>query len=202
MFEDLVNIYDDFTKNERTQSLARFASENEFLFSKREPFGEQMTVLRNFEIFKGKGVKRFIGIVKIPSREGIEAEIRFYDSLKTKDLETKSTSILELSVPNFIGESFRIKPKNAAAKIFSPSISKSPSARFKKRFKVEGNVEISSTIKILMLENPQLTVEGFRDTFLFYRRNKTIELNQILQFTDLAEEFVSHLESSYEDDFV
>jgi len=202
LFEDLVNIYDDFTKNERTQSLARFADENGFEFNKREPFGEQATLLRNFKIFKKKGVKRFIGIVKIPSREGLDAAFRFYDYLVTKDLETTTTSIIEIFIPDSTFGRFRIKAKNGLSRMLSQTFSKSIEAKFKKRFSVESNIDIPLRIKELMLDRSKLTVEGFEDTMLFYHHNKPIELTEIFDYVEFAEDFVSMLESTDYEDFV
>lgn len=202
MFEDLVNLYDDFTKNERTQSLSRFAIENNFEFSKREPFGEQVTILRNFKIFKRKGVKRFIGILKIPSREGLDASIRFYDYLVTKDLETKSTSIIEVYLPNYNCGQFIIRPKNAISRLLSPTFSKSISAQFKKRFTADANFDLSPKSMDLLLSLPKLTIEGFEDNVLFYRKNKSINLVDILEDVEFAEDFLASMDSVESDDFV
>jgi hypothetical protein len=202
LLEDLVNLYDDFTKNERTQSLSRFAIENNFEFTKREPFGEQVTTLRNFKIFNRKGVKRFIGIVKIPCREGIDAGIRFYDYLVTKDLETKSTSVIEVYIPNYDCGQFTIKPKKAISRLFSPTFSKSNRAQFNRRFKIHSNFDLSLRSMNLMLSHPKLTVEGFQDTLLFYQKNKSINIVDILDYVDFAEEFISTMDSVQSEDFV
>ena len=202
MFEDLVNIYDDFTKNERTQSLSRFAVENDLGFIKREPFGEQVTLLRNFRIFKGKGVKRFIGVIKIPTTESFDAEIRFYDYLVTKDLETRSTSVIEVCIPACDYGSFRIKPKNGISRLFSPTFSKSNRAKFNKRFTIDSSFDISPRTIDLMLTHPKLTVEGFQDTMLFYHRNESIELGDIFEYIEFAEDFISNTDSADSEDFV
>lgn len=202
MFDDLVNLYDDFTKNERTQSLSRLAYENDFPFVKREPFGEQTTILRDFKIFQKKGVKRLLGIIHIPMREGMEGEIRFYDFLVTKDLETKTTSVVEIYVPDLNGAQCLIKPRTAIAKTFNLSSSTNTFKYFNKLFKTIPTYEFSEEIMLLLLDFPKVHVECQQDLCIFYRKNKQIKISEIFKIVTLAENFVSLLQNDANEDFV
>jgi len=116
MFDTLVKLYDDFSSNERTQSLSQLAKENQFDFTKRVSFGKQPTELKGFSIFKKKGTKRFIGVLQ-QAMEGANGKIRFYDFLNTKDLETKTNSVVEIYCKDIYVDHFKIEPKSTFAKM-------------------------------------------------------------------------------------
>ncbi|GLR16211.1 hypothetical protein [Portibacter lacus] len=202
MFDELVNIYDDFTKNERTQSLSRLAFENDLTFVKRESFGNQSIDLRGFKIFKKKGVKRFLGIINIPLREDLEGAIRFYDYLVTKDLETKTTSIIEIYFPEINTDPFIISPKSGLSKLIKFQRKNSLESQFSKVFKKDLDIHLSEHQMETMLANPKYTMEGDGSVFLYYRKNKQIDILELFDLIGTAEDFVLNFDGGNFDDFV
>ncbi len=196
MFENLVNIYDDFTKNERTQSLQRIAIEYGFEFEKRASFGTQSLDIRDFKIFKPKGTKRFLGILsqELRSKRG---EIRFYDYLKTADLETTTTSIIEIRSDDHFFDPIRIAPKKkvpSIGRLFKKKKS-DPLASFREVFKVisdypEDINKLGEEALLNLLRYPKMTVEIVGNYFLFYFKNKEMKLTATLDYMDFAEEFL------------
>ena len=208
MFDNLVNIYDDFTKNERTQSLERLASEYGFEFQKRESFGEQTTYIKGFKIFDTKGTKRFLGVLSQNLRSE-KGRIRFYDYLKTKDLETKTTSIVEIFVDDLFVDPFIIKPKKSFGRLknlFSRG-KENDLEEFYKKFKVLSSADnpelmFSNSSLNSLLKRPGMRVEGEGNYLLFYFRNKEIKLIEALDIMDFAEAFIETIDASTEDGFV
>ena len=208
MFDGLVNLYDDFTKNERVQSLERLAFEYDFYFSKSEPYGEQTSDIKAFKLFDKKGTKRFLGILgqDLKNKKG---EIRFYDYLKTRDLETKTTSVIEIRSDDLDFEAFMIKPIKGLGKmrnIFKRSKHKDLSV-FYNNFKIipsdsQKAINLSEDALLLFSEFPGLTFEADRNYFLFYLKNKEIKLSEIIGNMDFAEEFMEKLADKIDDGFV
>lgn len=207
MFDNLINIYDDFTKNERTQSLDKLAREYAFEFIKRETFGEQTTFIKAFDIFDKKGTKRFLGIIS-QKLENLQGVIRFYDYLKTKDLETKTTSIIEIHSPEFNLQAFTIRPRKGLGKARNIFKRKTTSlSEFHRNFKIIPNysgqvINLADEAMYLLLELKGITVEVDEDYFLFYYKNKEIKLSEILPTMDIAEEFIEVFDIRKEDGFV
>ncbi len=200
MFEDLLNFYDDFTKNERTQSLSRLAEEQNFEFRKREPFGEQATILKAFDIFQKKGAKRFLGIIDIPTSELIEGNIRFYDYVVTKDLETKTSSIVEIYSPQTFPGEFSIRPRTSLSKLLKSS--SNLNAAFRKGFKVDSNFDLPTLTKEILLDFPKIRIEAKNEVFLFYRKNKQIPITDIFKIVGFAEDFIESFDNRDGEDFV
>ncbi|WP_235295761.1 hypothetical protein [Portibacter marinus] len=190
MFEDLISIYDNFTKNERTQSLSRLAYENQLQFIKREPFGEQQTRLKEFKLFDKKGVKRLLGIIDFKSQERSDLHIRFYDFIITKDLETKVTSVVEIHHSTVNAGYFMIKPLKGLSKLFRRSRRGDLNSIFDKNFKTIPPISLSTQAMETLLENPKITVECREDLFIFYMRNQQIKISEVLNIIDFAEELV------------
>ncbi len=210
MLDDLVNIFDDFTKNQRTQNLAQLGLENDLTFAKREAFGIQITFLKGFKIFSTKGKKRFIGILSL-YLDKIGANLRFYDYLNTKDLETKTTSVIEICCEEMDTEYFRISPKNSLrklAKYFKISRNRNTvNDDFLNQYKITLKnslhpFKIQESVQLLLLKNPGLTIEAEGNYFLFYYKRKEIKIQDILYTFDVAEDFIKLLYLDYSEDFV
>jgi hypothetical protein len=198
MLDNLVKIFDDFTKGDRIQDLGQLAQEEKLSLTKRQSFGEQTTEIKGFKIFSGKGSKRLIGILSLPCKKFI-GKIKFYDYLVTKDLETKTTSIIEIYAEEIDTDYFIIEPKGAIGKMKNMFVS-SPIVfpelkEFHKSFEIEyDNSQYDYLFKRsaleLMNDYPRITCEGMGNYFLFYRRKKIIEVHDILPLVQFAEEFV------------
>lgn len=211
MLDNLVKIYDEFTKGDRVQNLSQLAQEEHLSFEKRQPFGQQTTDIKGFKIFSGKGSKRLIGILSRPPKTIIDARIRFYDYLVTKDLETKSHSVIELFVKDMDTDYFIIEPKGAIGKMknifYSAPLLFPELKEFHKSFRV--NYEHPDDVYLLkrsaldlMTQYPEMTCEAEGNYFLFYRRKKVMEVQEIIPCMEFAEEFISLLCYDDSEDFV
>jgi len=210
MFNTLVKLYDDYASNERIQSLAQLAKEHHFDFTKRVTFGKQPTDLKPFSVFKTKGTKRFIGILEQPM-EGANGTIRFYDFLNTKDLETKSQSVIEIHCEDIYVDHFKIEPKSNFAKMKGFFVSQKQEfddlPNFYKQFQISAsNKDFNSPFNrnaLNLLENfSGIRLEADGHYFLFHYRKTEMELGEIMPTIDFAEEFVRLLCFDREGDYV
>ncbi len=210
MFDALVKLYDDFASKERIQNLAQLARENQFDFKNRIEFGRQPTALKEFDAFDKKGTKRFIGVLDQPM-EGAKGTVRFYDFLTTKDLETKSQSIVEIHCEDIFVDHFKIEPKSNFAKMkgffVSDKLDFPDLKTFNSQFQISSSNENGATPLTrkalqLMEDFPGIRMEAEENYFLFYYLKKDIKLSDILPTIDFGEEFVRLLCFDREDDYV
>ncbi len=210
MIDKIVTIFDDFTKGERMQDLAQLAKENNIPFKKKVSFGIQSTAIKGFKLFTGKGTKRLIGLLT-PSVGNFEGKIRFYDYLVTKDLETKTHSVIEVSMPGLYTDYFMIEPKGAISKMKSIFVThplifpelKDFHAKFEVHSEEADDTSIlKKSILSLMTEYPGLTCEAMDNQLIFYYKKKTIEVQRVLPMIHFAIEFVRLLCYDNSDDFV
>lgn len=210
MLDNLVKVYDEFSKGGRVQDLEQLAREYKLSFTKRESFGKQTTEIKGFNIFSKKGAKRFIGILSLKS-EKFKGQIRFYDYLKTKDLETSTTSIIEIFCEDIYTDYFKISPKGAIGKmkgIFVSDQGYFPELiEFHSKFVISTEVEeedliIRESALNLILDFPKITCEADGNYFLFYFRKKEAKIQDIISTIDFAEEFVRLLCFDESGDFV
>jgi len=201
MLDQLVSVYDAWSKGGRALDLEQLAMENEFKFSKREPLGEQMSRIKGFELTKKKGSSRLLGILEGEMIDG-EGVLRAYDFMRTQDLETYTTTVIEICSDIVSVDYFKIVPRgfmSGAKKLFKKYPKPFPNNKaFHKQFFVESkSIHLESTlnpaIMDLMMEEPKLTVEGYGSFFIFYKRHKTLPVLDIMPKVAFAEEFISLL---------
>ncbi len=210
MIDKLVNLYDDFAKGDRIRELERLADDEMFGFNKRSPIADQKIEIRGFRVFAKKGSKRFIGIMEFGGR-AMNGFIRFYDYLRTVDLETKSTSVIEVYCEDIFTEYVKIEPKNAFDKMkgfFTSGSNRFPELTdFHQQFQIlsrvqNGDAWLNEKALSTMIDFPNLTMEAEGNYFVFYQKNKTMEVHKILPSLAYAEEFVQLTTYDQSNDFV
>lgn len=210
MFDKIVTIFDDFTKGERMQDLAQLSRENDIPFEKKVSFGIQGTSIKGFKLFSGKGTKRLIGLLT-PKTKDFEGEVRFYDYLVTKDLETKTHSVIEVTMPGFSTDYFMIEPKGTISKMKSIFVThplifpelKDFHAKFELHSEEADDTSILKKSALsLITEYPGLTCEAIDSHLIFYYKKKTIEVHRVLPMIHFAIEIVRLLCYDNSDDFV
>ena len=198
MLENIVQFFDEFTKSGRVQDLKQLAREQKFGFKKRSAFGSQITDIKGFKVFSGKGNKRFVGILS-QSSDAFKGEIRFYDFLVTKDLETKTTSVVEIFCEELFADYLMIEPKGTFSKMkgfFMSEEREFPSLdAFYNNFQITSKVPDASLILQasaldLMTQHPNIYCEMEGNHFIFYFRKKQMEIQNIVSTINFAEEFV------------
>lgn len=201
MFDQLVSVYDAWSKGGRAQDLEQLAMEYEFKFSKREPLGQQVSQIKGFELIKKKGTSRLLGIIEGDLIEG-EGILRAYDFLRTQDLETMTTTVIEIYSESVRVDYFKISPKgffSGAMKMFKRYPKPFPKEKaFHKQFIIQSKSRHLETILTpelmdLMLDEPDLTMEGYGSYFIFYKKNKTLPVLEIMPNVAYAEECVGLL---------
>jgi len=199
MFDQLVSVYDSWSKGGRALDLEQLAMEHEFQFSKREPLGTQLSQIKGFDLIKKKGTSRLLGILEGEMIDG-EGLLRAYDFMRTQDLETYTTTVIEICSDVVDVDYFKITPRgflSGAKKLFKKYAKPFPRIKaFHKQFFVETkSPQIESTITPdvmnLLLEEPDLTVEGCGAFFIFYKKNKTLPVLEIMPKVAFAEEVVN-----------
>ncbi len=210
MVDSLVKIYDEFFKSQRSQELEQLAREQQFSFTKRETFSQQLTEIKGFKIFNSKGTRRFLGIIAQDLTD-VKGQIRFYDSLRTKDLETKSQSILEIYCENIFADYLIIEPKSTFTKMkgfFVGTEEPFPNLHtFNQNFQISSKIpEASLLLKAsalnLMIDFPGITFEALGNHFLFYYRKKELKPHEIVPLMDFGETFLNLLCFDNSDDYV
>lgn len=210
MFDTLVKLYDEYTNKERVQNLAQLAREHQFRFTNRVEFGRQPTLLKEFDAFRKKGTKRFIGVME-QAMEGAKGTLRFYDFLNTKDLETKTQSIVEIHCEDIFVDHFKIEPKSNFAKMkgffISDNLDFPDLTTFNSQFQIsssneDGTTPLTRKALQLMEEFPGIRLEAEGHYFLFYYSKKEMSLSEIIPTVDFGEEFVKLLSFDREDDYV
>lgn len=210
MLDNLIKIFDDFTKGGRIQDLTQLAHEEQLSLENRQTFGQQATEIKGFKIFSGKGSKRFIGILSRPPK-GFDGGIRFYDYLVTKDLETHSHSIIELFVEDFDTDYFIIEPKGTIGKMKNIFVSTPLIFPELKTFHKLYNIDFEYPDAIHLLKRsalrliaqyPGITCEALGNYFVFYRRKKILQVQEIVPTMQFAEEFIGLMCYDDSEDYV
>lgn len=210
MIDKLVHVFDHLTKANRLEELALLAEDFKLEFQKRVPISAQRTEIRGFDVFSKKGTKRFLGILSEPS-DRFSGQIRFYDYLKTKDLETKTTSVIEVFCDDICTDYVKIEPKSTFSKMkgFFVSGQKQFSGLddFYQQFEISARQEngtfwLKKNALSSLTEFPGLTMESEANHFLFYYRKKEIPVQKIIPLMEFAEEFVRLTCFDQTDDFV
>lgn len=204
MVDQLVKVYDDIFKSSRSQDLSILANENGFTYSKRQSFSSQTSAIKGFKVFSKKGAKRFLGIMEEPAA-GFDGHTRFYDFLRTRDLETYTTSVIEIHSKELFADHLIIEPKGALEKFkgfFASETRDFPELKeFYSSFQISSlNPDASHILNPaalqLMSQMPKLTCEAEGNYFMFYIRKKEMKIKHILRYIDLAEEFVELLHNN------
>ena len=176
MLDEFVQRFDELINRSRIQELNVLADEEGLPFKKRIKFSSQSTVLKSFKVFDKKGSKRFLGVIEDRCEE-YEGVIRFYDYLKTKDLETIHTSIIEIETALIDMPYVRIEPKGALKKLkgffTSSSLPFSDFGKFHDAYHISDESEDISVLKKSMLDVVSdfvgLTIETNGPLVLIYK---------------------------------
>lgn len=201
MLDALVDIYDSWSKGGRAKDLKQLAREYDMKYDRRVDFGNQPTDIKAFKVFKGSGIKRFMGVLETDLESG-KGTARFYDYLRTKDLETYTRSVVEVYCEDVRTDYFKIVPKgiwNRTKNLFKSSSNIHKSAKaFHKRFYLETNSsEVQYTLNRkaldLLLDYPNINMEAKGHCFVFYKKKEEMDIDQIMPLLDFAEEVVACL---------
>jgi hypothetical protein len=210
VIDNLIKVYDDLFKSERIKELAQVANEYQLPFEKRASFSDQILQIKGFKLFQVKGAKRFLGIISQATTD-FPGHIRFYDFAYTKDLETYTTSVIEITSEELFSDYFLIQPKGTLTKFKDFFVA--DHKLFPRLDDFHANFEISTKTSDAMLlvresalslltKYPHITVEAEGNHFLFYTRKKMMPVHKIINTINFAEDFVDLLYFDEEDDFV
>ena len=210
MFDKLINIYDQWAKGGRAKDLEQLAREVNFRYDQRVEFGNQPSDIKSFKVFSQKGIKRFMGVMETDLEKG-NGTIRFYDYIRTKDLETYTRSVVEVYCEDLRTDYFKIEPKgfiNRTKNIFKsgPKIFSDVKA-FHKKFYIETeSPEVKYVLNRkaldLMLDFPNLNMEAKGHCFVFYQKKEEMPIDQIMPLIDFAEELVGQLGTGEDSGYV
>lgn len=198
MLDELVSVFDSWSKGGRAQDLEQLAMEYDLRYSKREKLGKQVSQIKGFDLIKKKGKSRLLGIIEGDLIEG-EGILRAYDFLRTQDLETMTTTVIEIYSESVDVDYFKIQPKgffSGAMKLFKRYPKPYPSEKaFHKQFLITSNSPhlasfLSPGLMNLMLEGPKLTLEARGSYFIFYKKNKSIPVLDIMPMVAFAEDCI------------
>jgi len=201
MLDKLVDIYDSWSKGGRARDLRQLAKEYDLNYDRRVEFGDQPSDIKSFTVFQGKGIKRVMGVIE-SDLEHSKGTVRFYDYLRTKDLETYTRSIVEVYCEDVRADYFKIEPKsiiNRTKNIFQSSKRIHTDLKsFHKKFFLPSQSDdvqylLNKKALDLFTDYPGLTMEGKGRCFVFYKKKEELPVDQILPLMDFAEEFVSCL---------
>ena len=201
MLDKLVDIYDNWSKGGRAKDLKQLAREFNFRYERRVEFGSQPSDIKSFKIFAKKGIKRFMGVMETDLEKG-QGTVRFYDYLKTVDLETYTRSIVEVYCEDIRTDYFKIEPKgiiNRTKNIFKSNSKIYPKAKaFHNKFYIETTSDdvqyiLNKKVLDLMLDYPNLSMEARGHCFIFYKDKGEMPIDQVMPLIDFAEEVVGQL---------
>lgn len=210
MIDNLVKVYDDFFKSERMKELSQVAGEYQLRFERRASFADQHLQIKGFKLFQGKGAKRLIGILSEETTD-FPGHLRFYDYAYTKDLETFTTSVIEITSDELFSDYVMIQPKGAFTKMKNFFVA--DQKLFPRLTNFHANFQISTKTSDAMLllresalelltQFPNITIEAEGNHFLFYQRKKIIPVHKIHTMMNFAEDFVDLLYFDEVDDYV
>lgn len=201
MLDKLVDLYDSWSKGARAKDLEQLASEFDLRYERRVEFGDQPSDIKSFNVFSKKGIKRFMGVMETDLEKG-KGTARFYDYIRTKDLETFSRSVVEIYCEDIRTDYFFIEPKGIFTRtkhMFKPRLKIHPKLKtFHKKFYIDTISEevqyvLNRKVLDLMLDYPNLKMEAKGHCFVFYLKKGEMPVDQIMPFIDFAEELVSLL---------
>ena len=211
MLDKLVDFYDNWSKGARAKDLEQLAREFNFRYEKRVEFGSQPSDIKSFEVFSKKGLKRFMGVMET-DLEKCKGTVRFYDYIRTKDLETFSKSIVEVYCEDVRTDYFKIEPKGFFTRtkyLFKSKAKIQPRFKeFHKQFFIhtesrEVQYLLNRKVLDLMLDFPKLQMEARGHCFVFYYNNsKEIPIGDVMPLIDFAEEVVNQLGTGEDEGYV
>ena len=209
MLDELVKVFDDYTKKGRMLELETLAREHGIPFIKKVNYEKRPTDLKGFQPFIKKGVKRLIGLMEVVPTQ-IQGEIKFYDYLRTRDLETMTQSVIEVYCKELESGYCMVQPKTALKKmknIFVTEDNELPVVHeFHARYHVSDQTEdtyiLKPSVMALMSDYKGLTLEAKGDYVLLYYKNKEIKVHEVIDHIKLAEEIVALICYDDSDDYV
>ncbi len=210
MIDQLVKVFDTLTKAGRFEELSLLANDYKLDFKKRSLISAERTEIRGFKVFSKKGAKRFLGILGQAS-DKFNGQIRFYDFANTKDLETKTTSVIEINCEDIYVDYVEIEPKGTFSKMkgffVSENLQFPELTTFNQQFQISsrrenGSFWLNKAALVILNDYPGLTMEAEGNNFLFYFRKKEMPVQDIIKAMDMAEEFVRLTCFDQSDDFV
>lgn len=210
MVDKLLDVMDNLTRKSRIDELRQLSLDYELGFQKRLDFARERTDIKGFKLFSAKGAKRLLGVIsEIPKT--FEGSLRFYDYLNTKDLETKTTSVVEVFCAEMNNPYVKIEPKGAFSKMKGFFVSEQRNfdhiGDFYQKFQISTKYEgddfwLKSAALKYMLSFPNITMEAEGGDFIFYRKKKKLKVPEIIPLLDFAEEFVRLIRHDHTGDFV
>jgi len=210
MLDKLVDIYDSWSKGGRAKDLKQLAKEYDFRYERRVEFGDQPSDIKSFKVFSKKGIKRFMGVMETDLEKG-NGTARFYDYIRTRDLETYTRSVVEVYCEDIKTHYFHIEPKsliNRATNIFKSRLKIHPQVKaFHKNFYIHTESQdvqyvLNRKVLDLLLDYPKLQMEAQGHCFVFYLKKEEMPIGQIMPLMDFAEEVVSLLGTGEDDGYV
>ena len=201
MLDKLVDIYDNWSKGGRALDLKQLAEEYSFRYDRRVEFGSQPSDIKSFKVFSKKGIKRFMGVMETDLEKG-KGTARFYDYMRTKDLETFTRSVVEIYCEDIRTDYFNIEPKGIFSRtknLFKARLKIHPKVKafHKKFYNDTESKEVESVLNRkaldLILDYPNLRMEAKGHCFVFYLKKGEMPIHQIMPLIDFSEELVSLL---------
>lgn len=201
----LDDLKDSLMGNERQTNLSQFAERNQFEFKKRLYFSRLDYELKTFSLFKPKSRKKIRNVFQKSNKlrnvlqkhsKSLHANIYLFDYTAQSDFRTNNTTVLLieselLKLPEFI-----IRPKKTTEKLGSLFSSKDPNAlrypAFFKTFTLLGVEKdllqyfVTQKLTDLMMQEPNITVEGLKKYLILYEKNKTLSTEDLLPFYDFG----------------
>lgn len=190
IFDDLKNT---FWTDERVLEYGQIAQEHQFRFSKRQLFSGQPYKLKNFQLFQGTKGKRLNGILYKKQKE-LSLQTRIYDYLYYGNSKKKTSTVFEFHSPSLNASKVLIKPKGNLKRMkdfFGGGNTYFKDAKtFNNLYEIQttnpGNIiyELNEDFLELLAQQKKLWVEGEGNYLLFYYKNKTIPLGQLMEHYD------------------
>ena len=209
MLDEFVKVFDDYTKKGRIQELKTLAREHSIPIKSKAGYGGRPTAIKGFKPFVKKGSKRLIGMMDFQP-EQFKGYIKFYDYLRTYELETVTQSVVEVYCESLDSGYCRIIPKSAFKRMKSLFVSDHPSfqgsAEFFQKYHITDDSEddtiLKKSVADLLMDYQGLTIEVEGNYLLLYYKNKEIKVHEIMGHVELAEELVSLICYDDSEDFV
>jgi hypothetical protein len=170
--------------------LAQVARNHGFRFWGKYSFRKLPYEIKAFDIFKSTKSKRVKSLLE---KKEVEKGIRFqiFDFHDFKDFGTKKTTIVYLSSDKFDFPEFIIRPKDMVEKVGGIFLRQ---AIFEHRPDVTDVYTVKSwdidhieylmndSVLDIMMEEKRMIIEGRFNHLIFYKKNKMIEANKIMDF--------------------
>lgn len=191
------DIIDDFKNvfwtDERVLEYGQIASEYQFRFKKRVRFSTQPYQLKGFQLFQGKKGKRLNGILEKKEKE-LSLKTRIYDYIYYGSSKKRISTVFEFHSPSMNFSKIFIRPKGMMKRMKSflggGTNYFEGTKKFNKNYEILTNnpenlvYELNQDFLNLLGEQKKLSVEAEGNYLLFYFKNKTIPLGELMDEYD------------------